>query len=172
MTRKGKKEGNNGKKVRLFVAIAYRKGVIMCEQFSPDLTFNGPNYRQFVLDKFPLALQRSANPVEKLVLQDGDPVQKSAQARLAYDELRCSIFDIPAHSPDLNPIENLFHNVRRELHKQAKENRIEKESYQNFVVRVMETIRSMPTDVIDRTIESLPGRMRMVINTKGDRSKY
>ncbi len=110
--------------------------------------------------------------MQKLVLQDGDPVQKSAQARLAYDELRCSIFDIPPRSPDLNPIENLFNNVRRELHKQAKENRIEKETYKDFVVRVMDTIRNMPTDVIDRTIESLPGRMQMVINTKGDRSKY
>ena len=172
VTRKGKKEGNNGKKIRLFVAIAYGKGVIMCEQFPPGLTFNGVNYRQFVLDHFPLALKKSANPKQKLILQDGDPVQKSKQARLAYDEVRCSIFDIPARSPDLNPIENLFHNVRRELFKQAKEQRIEKETYDEYAARVMETINNMPKDVIDRTIESLPDRIEAVVNTKGDRSKY
>ena len=91
---------------RLFVAIAYGKGVIMCEQFPPDLRFDGVNYRQFVLEHFPLALEKSTNPVQKLVLQDGDPVQKSRQAHLAYDAVRCSIFDIPARSPDSNPIEN------------------------------------------------------------------
>ena len=171
-TRKGKKEGNSGRKVRLFVAIAYGKGVIMCEQFPPELTFNGVNYRQFVLQHFPLALEKSTNPKQKLVLQDGDPVQKSKQSRLAYDALKCSIFDIPARSPDLNPIENLFHNVRRELFKQAKERRIEKETYDDFVERVMDTIRSMPMDVIDKTIASLPKRMSAVIATKGDRSKY
>ena len=32
ITRKGKKEVNNGCPVKLFVAIAYQKEVIMCEQ--------------------------------------------------------------------------------------------------------------------------------------------
>lgn len=172
VTRKGKKEGNGGNKVRLFVAIAYGKGVIMCEQFPPELTFNGVNYRQFVLEHFPLALKKSANPTQKLILQDGDPVQKSKQARLAYDAVGCSIFDIPARSPDLNPIENVFHNVRRELFKQAKEQRIEKETYDEYAARVMETIKEMPKDLIDRTIESLPDRIKEVVDTKGDRSKY
>ena len=157
---------------RLFVAIAYGKGVIMCEQFPPDLRFDGVNYRQFVLEHFPLALEKSTNPVQKLVLQDGDPVQKSRQAHLAYDTVRCSIFDIPARSPDLNPIENMFHNVRRELSEQARKRRIEKETYEEFAVRVMDTIKNMPMDVIDRTIASLPKRMEMVISSKGDRSKY
>ena len=74
MTRKGRKE------VRLFVAIAYGKGVTMCEQFRPDQKFDGVNYREFVLDHFPLALEKNTNPVQKLVLQDGDLVQKSRDA--------------------------------------------------------------------------------------------
>lgn len=172
VTRKGKKEGNNGKKVRMFVAMAYGKGVVMCEQFPPELTFNGINYRQFVMDHFPRALAKSTNPTQKLILQDGDPVQQSKQARLAYDELRCSIFDIPARSPDLNPIENLFHNVRRELHQQARKRRIEKESYDEYVVRVTKTINNMPKELVDNTIKSLPERISAVIDTKGDRSKY
>ena len=36
----------------------------------------------------------------------------------------------------------------------------------------MDTIRSMPMDVIDKTIASLPKRISAVIATKGDRSKY
>ena len=92
MTRKGKKTGNNGKKVALFVAIAYGKGVVMCEQFDSQTTFNGVNYKEFVKDHFPAALADSANPVRKLVLQDGCPVQKSAEAKKGYREVGCSIF--------------------------------------------------------------------------------
>ena len=39
--RKGEKEGNNGCSVKLFVAIVYQKGVIMCEQWNPNTPFLG-----------------------------------------------------------------------------------------------------------------------------------
>ena len=171
ITRKGKKEGNSGKKVRLFVAVSYGKGVIMCEEFPRDVTFNGVNYRQFVVEKFPSAFAQSCNS-QKLVLQDGCPIQKSKQARLAYEHLNCSIFDIPARSPDLNPIENVFHNVRRELTKEVRERRIEIETLDEFASRVIATIKRTPVDLIDRTIDSQAGRMKMVIASKGDRIKY
>ena len=112
MSRKGKKEGNNARSVKLFVAIAYNKGVVMCEQWNPEVRFLGVNYKEFVKRHWPAALENSTNPKNKLVLQDGCPVQKSKQANLAYDELGVKIFNIPARSPDMNPIENIFHLVR------------------------------------------------------------
>ena len=52
LSRKGNKEGNGGKKVKLFVAISYGKGgVIVCEEYPRDKRYIGVNYRQFVLDK-------------------------------------------------------------------------------------------------------------------------
>ena len=39
--RKGVKEGNNGCPVKLFVAVVYQKGVIMCEQWNPNTPFLG-----------------------------------------------------------------------------------------------------------------------------------
>ena len=112
MTAKGKKEGNNGRCVKLFVAISYGKGVVMCKAWDPEIKFNGANYKEFVKKHWPRALERSTNPRNKLVLQDGDPVQKSKQAYLAYDAIGCKIFSIPPRIPDLNPIENVFHLVR------------------------------------------------------------
>ena len=112
MTCKGKKEGNNGRCAKLFVAIAYGKGVVMCEHWNPDVNFNGVNYKELVKKHRPSALENSTNLVNKLVLQDGNPVQKSKQAQQAYDAIGCKIFSIPARSPDLNPIENIFHLLR------------------------------------------------------------
>ena len=171
ITRKGKKEGNNGRKLRLFVAVSYGKGVIMCDEFPRDLKFNGANYKEFVINTFPEAFKKCCNS-QKLVLQDGDPVQKSKQAQTAYDVLNCTIFDIPPRSPDLNPIENVFHNVRREMRNDVRTRRIEKETFDEFALRVIATIKRTPVDLVDRTIDSLPRRMKMVITSKGDRIKY
>ena len=61
---------------------------------------------------------------------------------------------------------------RRDLAESAKQQRIEKESYEDFGSRVIDIIKSTPQDVIDRTIDSLPQRMKMVIKSKGKRIKY
>ena len=61
MTAKGKKEGNNGRCVRMFVAISHGKGVVMCEQWDPKVTFNGINFKEFVRTHFPSAIERSSN---------------------------------------------------------------------------------------------------------------
>ena len=158
--------------MRLFVAIAYGKGVILCKQFDPELRFIGANYKEFVKENFPIALERSANSVNKLVLQDGCPVQRSKQAHLGYDHVGCKIFNIPARSPDLNPIENVFHIARKMLALEAKENFIVKEKYAEFAHRVIKTIYSVSPHITDQTINSLPKRMAMVIKSKGDRIKY
>ena len=57
-------------------------------------------------------------------MQDGDPSQNSAAARQAMDNVGARLFDIPARSPDLNPIDNLFHLVARKLDNGALENNI------------------------------------------------
>ena len=67
----------------------------------------------------------------------------------AYDAVQCSIFEIPARNLDLNSIDNLFHNVRRELFKRGKEQRIEKELYDEYATRMMVTIMHMLKDLID-----------------------
>ena len=94
------------------MAIAYGKGVIKCQQWDPEVKFTGRNYQKFVKEHFPNTLELSTNPDNKLILQDGCPVQKSKQTQMAYDGIGCKIFSIPARSPDLNPIENVFNLIR------------------------------------------------------------
>ena len=44
---------------------------------------------------------------------DNDPSQRSLAAKTAIKEEGCELFCIPARSPDLNPIENMFHIVKK-----------------------------------------------------------
>ena len=89
-----------------------------------------------------------------------------------YDAVQCSIFEIPARNLDLNSIENFFHNVRCELFKQGKEQRIENEAHDEYAARMMETIIDILKDLSDRTIKSLPNHIKEIVDTKGDGSYY
>lgn len=81
-------------------------------------------------------------------------------------------FSIPPRSPDLNPIENIFHLAKRKLRKNAVAGNITHETYKDFVARVKCTLQTMDKGVIDRTISSMSKRIDMVIKAKGQRIKY
>ena len=170
LTTKGKKEGVNGKMAHFFVAIDYNKGIVLCEQFLGSC--NGESYSTFVKQHFPAAFKKSANPEGMLFLQDGDPTQNSKKAKDAYEEIGCYMFSIPARSPDLNPIENLFNNLRVKLRNDAQTFRIAHETYEEFCDRVKRTLIEYPIDIVDRTIESMPKRVQLILKSKGCRTKY
>lgn len=172
MSAKGKKEGNNGPGAKFFVGISYNKGVIMCDQWDSTVKFNGINYNTFVKERWRPALEKCTNPRNKLVLQDGCPVQNSKQAKLAYNDVGCKILGIPPRSPDINPIENIFHLVRLQLAAEVDARNIKTESFEEFSARVKATIEGVSIQVIDKTIESMPKRIEMVKTLKGLRTKY
>ena len=144
--------------------------MILAEQYEGHL--NGQTFAQFVREQFPTLFERSANPKGRLFLQDGDSSQNSRKARDAIDEVNARQFKIPARSPDINPIENVFNNVKRELAEHALRTHLTHENYEEFSNRCKETLLNYSKDVIDRTIESMPKRIDMVLKAKGQRIKY
>ena len=51
----------------------------------------------------------------RLFIQDNDPSQNSAVAKIALQRVSTQLFKIPPRSPDLNPIENMFKSVSDNL---------------------------------------------------------
>jgi len=169
-TAKGSHEGSGGRVANFFVAIAYQKGVILAEQYEGQL--NGKRFAEFVREQFPALFERSSNARGKLFLQDGDPSQNSRKAQEAMRQVGARKFSIPARSPDLNPVENVFHNVKSQLQDDALNKKITHETYSQFCERVKKTLLSYPADIIDRTIQSMNRRVEMIIERKGQRIKY
>ena len=126
----------------------------------------------FVRNHFPSMFTDSPNPRGKLFLQDGDPSQNSKLCKDAMDSVGCRLFHIPARSPDLNPIENVFHNIGKKIREEALNNKIKDETFAQFADRARRMCLSYPSDIIDKTIESMPKRITMVIKNKGERTKY
>ena len=168
-TSKGKKEGVNGKVAKYIVCIAYKRGVIWVEKYDK---MNGQYFKQFITKNFNKILRRSNVPEAKSFLQDGDPSQNAKVGQVVLEKMGIIQFAIPPRSPDLNPIENLFNNVRKQLGEDAIALNIRKETYQQFCTRVEQTLRNYDAGVIDKTIESMEKRIDLIIKGNGKRLKY
>ena len=86
--------------------------------------------KSFVEERFPGMFEKSAKPKGKLFLQDsGDPSQNSKLSCYAIDRVGCCLFKIPTRSPNFNPIDNMFHNIRQEVKIDTQNKYLEEESY-------------------------------------------
>ena len=168
-TSKGKKAGIGGKIAHFMVCISYRKGVYFCEQYEK---MDGPYFAEFVKKSFRKLIRNSCNPAGNMFLQDGDPSQNSAIARDAMKRIGVQVQSIPPRSPDMNPIENVFHLVDKKLRSDAIEKNITYESYKEFSARVKSTMENFSVDMIDKIIDTMPKRMREIVKSRGQRLKY
>ena len=97
---------------------------------------------------------------------------KQQKGKTALDTVGAIKFSIPPRSQNFNPTENVFNFVRSELRTQAFEKNINYETFEQFPARVKYTLENTPTKYIHKTTESMPKRMLMVINSKGQMIKY
>lgn len=169
-TGKAKKEGSGGSVAKFMVSIAYGKGVIGVHQYEGSIT--GEKFADIVRKHFPQLLKDGSNPSGGYFIQDNDPSQNSRKAKDALKEVKAYQFSIPARSPDLNPIENVFHLASKKIVKDGKTLRIESETFEQFSRRCAKTLKEFPQDIIDKTIHSMDKRIQMVIDNHGQRTKY
>ena len=54
-----------------------------------------------------------------MILMDNDPCHDSRATREALKDIGPSFLEIPTRLQDLNPIESVFHHVKRELEEQT-----------------------------------------------------
>ena len=166
---KGRKEGTGGKLLRLIVAISYDKGVICCEQYEH---MTGRYFASFIDEHFERLFQLAGKGESRLWMQDGDPCQNSALAKDAMRRANSTLIKLPPRSADLHVIENVFSIVNRILRKQAKERNLRRESFLEFKDRVINAFFSLPILTVNKLIDSIPKRMRVVIEKRGERLNY
>ena len=94
---------------------------------------------------------------------DNDPSQRSLAAQKAIKKDCCELFHIPARSPDLNPIENMFHIVKNQLESQIRELQIVRETWEQFKTRVIKTLYDIPRSYVNNIITSMPKQIHAVL---------
>ena len=88
----------------------------------------------------------------------------SAAAKLVLNEIGAELHQVPARSPSVNRIENIF-NIVRSL-------QIVRESFEEFKSLVIRCFDCIDSEVIDCTIRSMPKRIKQIIALKDATIKY
>ena len=97
---------------------------------------------------------------------DNDPKHTSKITTKYLEDNNVMVLDWPSNSPDLNPIENMWSilksNVKKREYKTIKE----------FTECVVSDWYNIDNSIIDALINSMPKRIKQVIDNKGDYTSY
>lgn len=100
---------------------------------------------------------------------DNDPKHTAKIVKEYLEEEQIRVMDWPPQSPDLNPIENLWDYVERELRNKYPQKFTKKD---DLAKALLETWRQIPQPYIDNLISSMQRRCLAVIKSKGFATKY
>jgi hypothetical protein len=100
--------------------------------------------------------------------QDNDPKHTSYMTEKWLSNHGVTVLDWPAQSPDLNPIEHLWHSLKLKLSKYE----TKAESIGILWSRVEKEWNSFSAEDCNRYIESMPDRVKAVLKAKGGSTRY
>src|SRR5438128_6054412 len=98
--------------------------------------------------------------------QDNDPKHMSRLAKSFLQEKVPEVIDWPSNSPDLNPIENLWNIVKRNVEKRMPKNCDE------LVEFMVEEWNSIPKSTLINLVSSMRDRCELIIEKHGERIPY
>lgn len=102
----------------------------------------------------------------RIFQHDNDPKHTARSVKSYLNEATVSVLEWPPQSPDLNPIENLWSHVERQM-----EGRKYRSSVELFE-SVTEIWKSIPADVCRKLVDSMHKRCQEVLRNKGYPIKY
>lgn len=102
------------------------------------------------------------------LVQDGASCHTARQVRGWFKQHRIEVLPFPANSPDLNPIENLW----AELKKRVAEKHPHIANKEQLWEAIEEEYETIPTEYCKHLAESMPARLQAVIDAKGGPTKY
>ena len=130
----------------------------------PGTTMSGAKYLDLLKDK--LEIHMVVHDCD-VFMHDGAPCHKAKPVKSFLQEKNVDMLDWPGNSPDLNPIENLWHVMKNEV---ADQQPTGMESLKT-TIKIVWTQKISP-EYCSNLIDSMPRRMTAVVKNRGGLTKY
>ena len=98
--------------------------------------------------------------------QDNAPCHKSKAVLKWFENNNINVLNWPSNSPDLNPIENLWHILKRKLKRRCIKNKLE---IKYFAKKEWDLITN---ELAQKLVNSMPKRIELVMKAKGNAINY
>ncbi len=109
-------------------------------------------------------------------MQDNARVHTSRLVMDWLDENGYSVITWPPYSPDLNPIEMVWHRVKQRIHKHRPELRRSTAGEQALLDQIEDAVedawRAIDSDFLLSLLDSMPRRVQAVIKAQGGYTRY
>jgi transposase len=125
-----------------------------------DLIMSGPLWR-FYID---LISEKGA----AWVVEDGAPIHRSMAAKHFRMANSMNVLHHPAQSPDLNPIEHIWKQLKLMINKRP----VRPKSISELKVALLEEWDKIDINLTKKLADSMVGRVKCVIQSKGGPTKY
>ena len=117
---------NNNAKVNVFGAIMPGEGKLFLKLFLDNMNQN--NYKDVVFNELLPEIHRRVGDWFKLQ-QDNAPYHKTAMIQDLFQQNNIKLYQQPAKSPDLNPIERLWHYLKFKVNQRRPKTQTQLEKY-------------------------------------------
>ena len=98
--------------------------------------------------------------------QDNDPKHRAKEVKKYFERKNIEVLDWPSNNPDLNPIENMWH----ELKKLIKFEQVRKKS--DLPEALIRCWNKITPEYCNKLIESMPRRIDQIVKNKGLWTNY
>ena len=154
-----------GVNVMVWGAIWYggRSSLIFC-----DGHVNAEKYIGILKDGLLPLFTEDLDKTEFFFMEDGAPCHRAKNAVNWKRQQGLNILPWPGQSPDMNPIENVWHILQQNMHKRSPK----PGNKQDLMAALSAEWTNISQDVIDRWIETMGNRIQTLCEKRGGATKY
>jgi len=133
-----------------------------------DQGLDAETYLEILKDEFQQTRQYYFGKELVVLQQDNSPVHTAGLVKKWFEEQNIEILPWPSNSPDLNPIENYWADIKRRV----RVNHDDATSKEKLWEAIQYEHEKTPKEFCQTLTASMPARLTAVLKAKGAHTKY